>query len=60
MTKINLYVVYEDRELAKRDGAFSNPDLKLGNVKKIMKDVLKNIKEFILMLIMIKEIILKL
>ena len=28
MSKINLYVVYEDRDLAKRDGAFFNPDLK--------------------------------
>ena len=28
MNKINLYVVYEDKDLAKRDGAFFNPDLK--------------------------------
>jgi len=28
MSKINLYVVYEDKELAKRDGAFYNSDLK--------------------------------
>ena len=28
MSKINLYVVYEDKDLAKRDGAFFNPDLK--------------------------------
>ena len=28
MTKINLYVVYEDRELAKSDGAFFNSELK--------------------------------
>ena len=28
MNKINLYNVYEDKDLAKRDGAFFNPDLK--------------------------------
>ena len=28
MNKINLYVVYEDKDLARRDGAFFNPDLK--------------------------------
>ena len=28
MSKINLYVVYEDREQAKRDGAFYNPELR--------------------------------
>ena len=28
MSKINLYVVYEDKDLARRDGAFLNPDLK--------------------------------
>ena len=28
MTKINLYVVYEDKDLAKRDGAFYDSDLK--------------------------------
>ena len=47
MSKVNLYVIYEDKDLAIRDGAFYNSDLKTWRCEENNKNVLKNIKEII-------------
>jgi len=46
MTKINLYVVYEDRELAKKDGAFFNPELKTWQCEENNERCIKKYKRF--------------